>query len=255
MHCTTDTPESTNSHAGAREAVRRLQRESRRYRLRLRGSIACWSLAPVLFVVAIRTASHDRGIGPLPLLLSLCCVVAGALILPRPDNAALDLLARHSDLHAIGPLLEALDTLPETRGPQIRSLLTRLLPRLTAEDAAVLNRRQRGRLYDALLLGDADRDTDYLVAILLGLAQVGDEETLRCLEQLVRRGAMTRGQRRILEAAESCRTALEKRTEQARSRAGLLRAASPANGPQELLRPAASTPAVNPETLLHPMDQ
>jgi hypothetical protein len=170
-------------------------------------------------------------------------------------------LAQLDDLHCVGPLVEiwggvgSLGFDRKTRKLAAHAL-TRLLPRLKASDAELLNEKQRAILRNALdmngyLAWGRYRDTDFLVAILKAFEQIGD---WRC-EPHVRRMAETSKNKRVQEAARNCLPYLEALAIKGRVGENLLRSSDkPASGPDVLLRPATGNIETAPQQLLHPVD-
>jgi HEAT repeat protein len=155
-------------------------------------------------------------------------------------------LAQYDDLRAIGPLLEALNC-PE---PDVRVLselaLARLLPRLTAADAALLNEEQYLCLFRALY----SRYTDLVVGVIRAFREIGDERALLTVRQLAGRPPRSPRQQFIHRAARECLPALQERLERERAGNVLLR---PASQPTETLpRPVMTDPDHDPEVLVRP---
>jgi hypothetical protein len=236
-------------------AIDLVRRQIRRWRVHLCLALFCWTGGIVGLVAALRIAASDGEASLLPLLIGLCCVAMGAVVLSR-SGAEETSLTDMTDVRAIGPLLEALDAMPDSHAQAIRTALTDLLPRLTAADARFLNPGHRGRLHESLLFVDADRNADYLLAILLALEQIGAEEALRPVRKLAERAAVTPQQQRISAAAAICLQQMETRLEQGRERAtqqhGALPATAALNESTELLRPPINTAETLPETLVRP---
>jgi hypothetical protein len=236
-------------------AIIRLRREGRRWRVQLCLSLLCWSTALLMLIMAAHAGETGGSTEPAPLLRALCCLTAGTMFLSRPRGDAFARLAKLADVHTIGPLLEALDTMPDAPAREIRALLTRLLPRLTPTDAGLLNRKQCGQLYDALLFAEIDHNDDYLLAVLQGLEQVGNAEALRPIQKLAERCAVTPTQHVVSVAATACLWSLQARLAQDRDRTALLRGAASIDSPTELLRPAHTDPDDRPDILLRPLYQ
>lgn len=233
------------------QAIVRLRRESRWYLLRVVGSMGCALLAFVSVFLAVAPTSLREPNMALLVCCLLCMVMSGILI-PHTDSKPLTILAEAPDVIMIGPLLEVLEAAPEVKARKIHVLLTLLLPRLCATDATLLNRRQRHVLYDALLLGDADRELEYLQAVLQAVTQIGDREVLSCLRQIVQRGAVTEGQQSLLTVASECLRVAEARQAQQHIRDSLLRASCVEEPAAELLRAARPALETAPQTLLRP---
>src|SRR5205085_9358282 len=113
------------------------------------------------------------------------------------------------NVEAVGPITE-MTSWPDMR---IRSMamaaLTRLLPRMRASDAQLLNRDHRFMLYHFLKLEHAQRHAEFQVALLMALQQVGDTTALPFVRSLANMRAHTIRQRRVVEAAGVCLPYLE----------------------------------------------
>jgi len=161
------------------------------------------------------------------------------------------------DLTLVGPLAEvlAIDDLAVRR--MAKANLIRLLPRLRASDAALLNAHQRKQLNRFVRPGLFDpsqrdireifsrkarqRDARFQIAILKAYEQVGDAESLPYVKSIARPTAQ---QARIVpveavEAANRCLPFLVDLAEQDRASKQLLRPSSASDVlPDTLLRPA-----------------
>ena len=95
-----------------------------------------------------------------------------------------------------------------------KEALKRLFPRLKPEDAGLLNKRHRTRLYRRMrhsnlcysLVGDS-YDTGFLIAILRALQKIGDEGTLKHVQRLAESSKVPH----IREAAQDCLLTLRER--------------------------------------------
>ena len=233
------------------QAIARLRRESEWYMLRVVGSVVCAMLAFVAFALKVAMASlHETNVA----LLTCClvCIIVSGVLIPHSDSKALAVLAETPDTGMIRPLLDALDAAPEAKARKIRALLVLLLPHLRPSEAGMLNKRQRRVLYEALLLGDADRELEYLLTVLQAITQIADGETWICLRQIIQRGAITEGQQQLLDTASDCLRVVEARRAHQKSHASLLRPSSPSENPAELLRGTQPDVETAPETLLRP---
>jgi hypothetical protein len=175
----------------------------------------------------------------------------------RPTEAEPD---RNDVPRSVGLLIEQLDAVDNHARVVAHEALADLLPRLRAEDAPLLTREHRARLYRALRFSSRfqwpiHKDVPLVVAILKALEQVGDARALPEVERL----AVRSREPRIRTAAQSCLPALRERIAQEREQARLLRPADspsllrPARAPVEnLVRPAQGPGNVEPEKLLRP---
>ena len=167
------------------------------------------------------------------------------------------------DLTLVGPLAEvlAIDDLAVRR--MAKANLIRLLPRLRASDAALLNAYQRkhlNRFVGAHLfeIGHRDirelwskqarqRDTEFQLAILKAYEQVGDADCLPAVQSLAHPTVHYKlVPPEVVDAAQQCLLFLEPMLAQDRASKQLLRASSASDVlPDTLLRPAMHN--TNPE--------
>jgi hypothetical protein len=173
---------------------------------------------------------------------------ASTVALSQKHKEATTRLAELDDIRAVGPLAEAL----EFEDDQIRTIvvnaLARLLPRLKASDAPLLNSEQRACLYRALQQSTLPPLSRLTLPILKALEQIGDEEALPQVESLLRQPYLNSEKRA---AAETCREFLIQNAEQKRIRKTLLRPVETVEAhPETLLRPAQACTTTAPEELL-----
>ncbi len=155
-------------------------------------------------------------------------------------------LAGLSDKRMIPTLLDVYGLL-ETGQGRIVGVLTRMLPRLTASDAPLLTKEHRKRLHGFLDHWSPSKKhypSEFIVAILRGLEQVGDKSSVPFVARLANNYRDTPVRR----AARLCLPYLEARSK--RGADTLLRAASATALPGELLRAAAYTSTDAQEELL-----
>jgi hypothetical protein len=121
--------------------------------------------------------------------------------------------------------------------------ITRLLLHLKATDASLLNPRQRKWLYRFLRSDTLYSSSNFKIAILHALEQIGDEDALPCVQ-----GVVNARDRKVRSAAQECLSSLQQRlqgTEQT-----LLRSSSDDSTASALLRPSETSPETDPQTLL-----
>src|SRR5579859_599541 len=159
-------------------AVKQLRRESRLAVLRGTCSLFCWLFAVGMLLRGVCVSAPGQGPSVPNLVLCLLFILAGAGMLPQSRSSALQILAETCDPRAVGALLEAKEMAPAAKARIIESALIALLPRLTPSDAMLLSRSQGRKLYTALALGNADRELEYMLAVLKAIEQVGNEEAL-----------------------------------------------------------------------------
>lgn len=175
--------------------------------------------------------------------------------LRKEDKEVVRKLAACEDKHAIAGLIQAMQWHDRRLRRELRAALTRLLPTLQVSDAHLLSRSDRVALYALLTPQNARQQTDFVVAILAAIQQVGDSTAIPALERLLRVPASTAAETRVQERVRECLPFLEVRENYRRASRTLLRASSPADPlPDTLLRPAAQEAAVKPEELLRPTE-
>jgi hypothetical protein len=182
-------------------------------------------------------------------------IIADALVIPlianvthlRRDAKAIHTVAELDDIRSVGPLAEAL-TLQNAGIQRIaETALIRLLPRLRASDAHLLNTEQRSYLYRAL---DGKND-ELTLAILQALEQVGDGAAFPYVKRLAEGKGRAARNSHILEAATECLPSLWQRAANERASSELLRAGDQPDTPADiLLRPAAGAADTAPQQLL-----
>ena len=204
----------------------------------------------------------------------LIFLTAGVAAADTQQAAALALV-RFDDVRTVGPLVESLPF--RYVGAVAAQALVRLLPRLRATDAALLDPTQRARLNRAL----EGENTALTLAILKAYEQVGDVTALSEVQKIadVRGMKIRRAARRLLyhgfgastsrtneipnseiprvaAAAKECLPFLRQSTERRQSDQELLRPADGNTTPSDiLLRPAAPQASADPPNqLLRPTD-
>jgi hypothetical protein len=143
-------------------------------------------------------------------------------------------LSRVDDIRAVGPLLQALRVNKIHQESVIRTL-TRLLPRMKATDAHLLNDEQRASLY-LVLKGNPRKHSALAVSALKALEQIGTAEAVPLVERLAKSPDGTLKEEQVVQAARACLPYLRQRAELDHEQRTLLRAT--AGEETELLRPA-----------------
>lgn len=148
-------------------------------------------------------------------------------------------LLHFDSVEAVGPLIDALEF---DASPFLKTALTRLLPRLKASDAHLLDVERRKRLYVKLQFESSFTDAEFLIAIMRALEQVGDAAALPYVESWANRYVTSANGVRVRAAARHCLPFLQERAAQEHVSAHLLRpSASPAATSESLLRPAEAS--------------
>jgi hypothetical protein len=223
---------------------------------RLLGATAAVGAATALLNLWLVFAAHGQTSSfSLPGQIALGCLALTMGLafhgLYRMKNIASELV-NAEDLRIVGPLAEMVVFQSGGGASAIATyLLTRLLPRLQASDADLLNTNQRACLYRSLTT--VTNNSDYLIAALKALEQIGDGEALPFVERLAEGRQRTAGAERVQVAARDCLPYLRLRADKARASQTLLRASSASDTPPNLLlRPAQSRDDAEPEQLLRP---
>ena len=241
------TPAERAEAARTQNLLSQMENESRRRRrpgMRVGFLAATW-----LIILPYCLAQFLSNAGP-QWWLNSAALFWGAATLLSVQSHRLTLFGRQSEtarelaecdsLLAVGPLAEALEW-PDAQIQRVASdALIRLLPRLKASDASLLNPKQRNVLYKTLRPLNANQQSKLICAILAALEQVGDKAALPAVSRLEAMLAITTAQRSVRAAAKRCLPCLSANAENARSSQTLLRASSAlTTTPDMLLRPAA----------------
>jgi hypothetical protein len=161
-------------------------------------------------------------------------------------------LGRYDDVRAVGPLTYALglredycDGLQQVAVQQ----LTKLLPRMTARDAELLDPEHRATLAGQLTQSP---NGNLVLAILKAFRHIGSEKELRAVGLLATGCWPTYWDPRVHDAAVECAGAMRERLANEAKTAHLLR---PASAPDDTLLRPASAPSGDVDVLLRPAEQ
>jgi hypothetical protein len=203
-------------------------------------------VAAVIFFLMLVIALFGKDF-PGYLVGSLVGLIVGGMAATQGQKNASMILAQFDDVRAVGPLAAAREFGDKNLRAVCDTALIRLLPRLQANHADLLNEDQRTCLRHALY----GKDTGLTLAILKGLEQVGNADDLPSVEGLARGEGHAALNMRVQNAAKDCLIYLRPRAEEERARPTLLRASiASATAPDTLLRPAEGVPAADPQQLL-----
>lgn len=278
-----DAETQTDGASVSHEAVARLRRAARRRKVNfnIANTAAYTGMAFMIAWTWWLIQQMARGVQPfsLPLTWTLLAGYGVSLVITfaytwrgaREVKEATQSLTESSDVSVVGPLLEAMEmgepmydfsTLGRSDRPVVgmaAQALVRLLPRLQASDAPALTPHQRARLYRAIELSalapsQGTRawrgNSDFAIAALRGLEQIGDSKAVALVERLAEKARDPQ----VREAALECLPMLQERATIEQSNATLLRAADPTRGlatsPDMLLRPAFAAQTTDPTELL-----
>jgi hypothetical protein len=167
-----------------------------------------------------------------------------------PKGKAGQVLAEQDDIRIVGALAEA-RSFPIAQEAVTQALI-RLLPRMKASDAHLLNAEQKKALYTGL----ASTEEALILTILKSLEQIGDGSALPYVEKLAYPSEKAKVSEEVQEAARACLPFLTERAAEEQNRSTLLRASDGiTTQPGELLRPAAATEETDPKLLLRATQQ
>lgn len=158
--------------------------------------------------------------------------------------------SKSGDIRAVGPLADMLSWPDPKYWTAAARGLIRLLPQLKASDAALLNVSQRQAIYEKMTMKNARNFSNFLEAALTALDQIGDADSIPAVERLAQAKARNDTEKRIVERAAECLEALKARLERGDIPHQLLRPASSAAEPDQLLRSATQAGDTEPERLL-----
>jgi predicted sugar kinase len=167
-------------------------------------------------------------------------------------------MAYSPDKSNVGVLIDALMWPDEHAKRTARFGLTRLLPTLNMEDANLITKQQRNILYSCLQPAHASNNIRFVIAILQGLEQIGDQSAIPVVSALCKprkwRDPASSGAKRYLEvqkAAQHCLKFLEQSVQTQDARQSLLRASQPEQSTGEhLLRSSIKSGATDSAQLL-----
>jgi hypothetical protein len=233
------------------QELRRLQKPG----MRIGFLIASWGI--ILPYCAVQTylqfAAGNRLGAIIFCALTLLSARLHRLTLTNQHRLLARKFAKLDDMRCMGRLAEALEWPDTTVRHHAIAALTRLLPRMAANDAALLTPRQRLNLHHMLKLENARIHPEFLCAILKALEQIGDATSVPYVDQLARAQPTSARQRRICDAARECLPFLETRARLNQSSQTLLRASSAnATHADMLVRPAGGPGEMGQEQLLRP---
>ena len=268
-------------------------------RNRLRNAIS-WHFVPVCLIFAVGLAVHPIKRGKPPAVIGpMVGTTAGAVFgifwfaffdkerkqqIANYKSALREVTGR-DDINAVGLLLKEVEQNDFALRQAVRAALIRLLSRLQAENAPVLDAKQR-KILNLLPFTTGAMNPNLRLAALRAIAQIGDAESLRVAkqnrnstgeehqEQLDAPGLMRQKQVKIKirkfrsslyantpdyiscfqSEVANCIAELEARLARETAAETLLRASQAENNPAEiLLRPAANTESERAD-LLRPAD-
>ncbi len=168
------------------------------------------------------------------------------------------LLGALDDVRCAGPLLESMaqasaqHVLSRRAAPNVEPVLTRILSRFAPSDNALLTQEQLRTVYGLLGSLDPAGHTDFMIAALHAVAQVGDAEAIPTVAKLAQKPSIGPRTARVRNAARECMPLLKSRAGDNLARRTLLRPAHGVDtGGEQLLRPAGGENPAS-DNLLHP---
>jgi hypothetical protein len=180
------------------------------------------------------------------LSLGLVAYIWSMTVLSPRHQSVVSAWSKLSDIRAVGPLLDVVNTQHEDTRELVEAALTRLLPRLREEDHALLNDGQHAVLYYTLTKSSNEA---FVHSILYAVQMVGDGRGLESVQSMALGAGMVTSER-VRDYARACVPILADRREKEQITQTLLR---PTNTPEEaLLRPAQGTGESDAELLLRP---
>lgn len=183
----------------------------------------------------------------------LITLFGGAAAVSQSQKRGVSVLAQFDDVRAVGPLVDSLKYQDRTVTKTAEAALTRVLPKLRASDAEMLNDNQRDALTGYLRLEKCAKQKALILAILKAYEQVGDGRALPFVRNLAAPDPAWMAFRAVTLAARECLPYLEARAEKERQAQTLLRAVeNPVSDSEILLRPASGVSSLDQELLLRP---
>lgn len=227
------------------------KRKTKRRRILIGLTIYCVFIIGMTAALSIAQGKLDASL--LRTMGSMSGLIAATFAVSQTQKNATQKLAEFEDIRIVGPLAEALEFNDKNIRTVTEEALIKLLPRLQASDAHLLNEDQRACLNRAL----KGKNTQLVLAILKAYEQVGDEKALPFVEKLAEGEGRSGKDARVQAEAIECLPHLKARIEQQRASQTLLRASDAiATPPEVLLRPAEATVSdTPPEQLLRASTQ
>jgi len=189
----------------------------------------------VLAFVSATGFSRAQGAGNFlmaGMLGSLAAMVYFALSGTYAQRNLTNSLIHSDDLQIVPPLIQAAATV-EVSGTAAVMLLTRLLPRLRASDANLLDATDRILLNTAI--AKHSRNTSFVLAALKALQQIGDAASIPVVQRLAAQTGLRALDPAVRSAAKECLEFLNVRAAQTEANQTLLRASGAAEAPTDML--------------------
>lgn len=209
----------------------------------------------LLFLVAYRSVSPASAGEEAGAFLMVAWVVAPFLCmrfdrLRRTRKRVYEVVTQLNERpvqNSLGVLIEAMECGDIATANRARQSVIAILPNLQATDAGLLLNRHRTYLHRAL----RGTNSEFILAILQALEQVGDTEAIPYVKRLVPCPVWLAYSHQIEAASIQCLATLHKRKREREAAYNLLRATTTADAPADvLLRPVRAGDATNPRHLL-----
>jgi hypothetical protein len=222
---------------------------------RLAGTISDVKFALLGFVAALLMLLYKRLGGP-TIMKSLGRFASTAKKLKNRAAYAKGILLSMEDIRCIEALCGPL-SMVESRvyiDELHKSMLSNLLPKVKASDAALLSDTTRITFQNWLIIDNAREHADFLILILDTLERIGDETAIARVSGLATGPATSPEGIRVRAEARRCLAALNEHAELTRDGRTLLRPSEAPDEPNSLLRPASGHGAEDEQSLLRPSD-
>ena len=225
-----------------REAIK--QRRFNRFRLWCVSVYICFFLVGLIFMFTFK--SHVGSWFPILNIFNFLPQIIASGINSKRRKKTVEALAKSNDVRIVGPLCDTLSFRDAEMAKIAQETLIKILPRLQASDAHLLNREQRDRLYGTLTSGNKP----LTLATLKALEQIGDEKAIPEVEKLANGTRFANiEENEIRDAANHCLPFLRERAAAQKAGQELLRASGLNMNTADLLRPTSSQ-ATEPQELL-----
>lgn len=177
---------------------------------------------------------------------------ATRMAVTRQHKRAVLLLASLDDLRAVGPFLELLTHPSKDLQQAASQMLTRLLPRIQADDISLLTTAHWRQIYDILatsprMLRKNNIDAELVVALLRFVGRAGNAVFIHSVKPLAAGNGLSPEGSMVQTAAQACLPLLLERSQEKNSQT-LLRASMP--GSDCLLHPASFREEAAPQQLV-----
>ena len=232
-------------------------RQSHKKRIK-KGSSTYWGMSGIVIVLStllfVKILSQHIAVCTLAtifLIVILNTIIDSKSLLLVEEKSAY-VLVQSNDVRAVSELIYVLRWHNPTLRMLAQDALTRLLPQVQPGDIELTLTRSE-ILFSQLIMGNVNKEPEFVLAILQVLEQIGDKRCLKFVTPMTYVSHNKQVWRDIQLTAERCLQSVQRRAALERDNHTLLRASEPiAQHSEELLRPVQNVRPTDPNELLRP---